>query len=29
MLFQYRGELHTVIKADGPELIEREWGMEQ
>ncbi|MBC7848466.1 MAG: DNA polymerase Y family protein [Chitinophagaceae bacterium] len=25
MLFRYRGKLHKVIKADGPERIEQEW----
>jgi protein ImuB len=25
MLFRYKGELHKVIKADGPERIEQEW----
>ena len=25
MLFRYRGKLHRIKKADGPERIEREW----
>ncbi len=25
MLFRYKGELHQVVKADGPERIEQEW----
>ncbi len=29
MLFRYRGQLHKVVKADGPERIEREWWLEQ
>jgi protein ImuB len=29
MLFRYKGELHKVKKADGPERIEREWWLEQ
>jgi protein ImuB len=28
MLFRYRGKLHKIIKADGPERIEREWWLE-
>lgn len=28
MMFRYKGELHKVRKADGPERIEREWWME-
>lgn len=29
MLFRYKGELHLIKKADGPERIEREWWIEQ
>jgi protein ImuB len=29
MLFRYKGRLHTIIKADGPERIEREWWLDQ
>lgn len=29
MLFRYRGRLHTIKKADGPERIEREWWLEE
>ncbi|HET9745182.1 MAG TPA: DNA polymerase Y family protein [Chitinophagaceae bacterium] len=29
MNFRYKGKLHTIIKADGPERIEQEWWMEQ
>lgn len=29
MLFRYRGRLHTIKKADGPERIEREWWLEK
>lgn len=28
MLFRYKGELHHIRKADGPERIEREWWIE-
>jgi len=28
MLFKYRGELHRIKKADGPECIERAWWMD-
>lgn len=28
MLFRYRGEIHPIKKADGPERIEREWWMD-
>jgi protein ImuB len=28
MLFRYRGKLHKVIKADGPERIEQEWWLQ-
>ena len=28
MLFHYKGRLHTVVKADGPERIEQEWWIE-
>ncbi|MEJ7780274.1 MAG: DNA polymerase Y family protein [Daejeonella sp.] len=28
MLFRYKGEVHQVKKADGPERIEREWWLE-
>jgi protein ImuB len=29
MLFRYKGRLHTIVKADGPERIEREWWLDQ
>ncbi|MDP4130410.1 MAG: DNA polymerase Y family protein [Bacteroidota bacterium] len=29
MLFRYRGKLHKIKKADGPERIEREWWLEE
>ncbi len=29
MLFHYKGELHTVTKADGPERIEQEWWLNE
>lgn len=29
MLFKYKGRLHTIQKADGPERIEQEWWLEQ
>ena len=29
MLFRYKGALHNVSKADGPERIEQEWWLEQ
>ncbi|WP_353196534.1 DNA polymerase Y family protein [Parapedobacter defluvii] len=29
MLFRYKGELHPIRKADGPERIEREWWMDK
>jgi protein ImuB len=29
MLFKYKGQLHTVKKADGPERIEQEWWIEK
>ena len=29
MLFRYRGKLHTIKKADGPERIEQEWWIEK
>ncbi|MEO5978045.1 MAG: DNA polymerase Y family protein [Chryseolinea sp.] len=29
MLFRHKGNLHTVIKADGPERIEQEWWLQQ
>ena len=29
MLFRYKGTLHKIIKADGPERIEREWWIEE
>jgi len=29
MLFRYKGKLHTIKKADGPERIEREWWIEE
>jgi protein ImuB len=28
MLFRYKGKLHTIKKADGPERIEREWWLD-
>ncbi|MET0242995.1 MAG: DNA polymerase Y family protein [Flavitalea sp.] len=29
MLFRYRGKVHKIRKADGPERIEREWWLEE
>lgn len=29
MLFRYRGKLHKIIRADGPERIEQEWWLQQ
>ena len=29
MLFRYKGELHKVLRADGPERIEQEWWLQQ
>lgn len=29
MMFRYKGTLHKVIKADGPERIEQEWWLQQ
>lgn len=29
MLFRYKGQLHTIKKADGPERIEQEWWLQQ
>ena len=29
MLFQRKGKLHRIIKADGPERIEQEWWLQQ
>jgi protein ImuB len=29
MNFRYKGQLHTIKKADGPERIEREWWIEE
>ena len=29
MLFRYKGKLHKIIKADGPERIEQEWWLQQ
>jgi protein ImuB len=29
MLFVYRGKIHQIIKADGPERIEQEWWLQQ
>lgn len=29
MLFRYKGKLHKIIKADGPERIEQEWWLHQ
>jgi protein ImuB len=29
MLFHYKGQLHKVKKADGPERIEQEWWLQQ
>jgi protein ImuB len=28
MLFRYRGEIHNIVKADGPERIEQEWWLQ-
>jgi protein ImuB len=29
MLFRYKGKIHTITKADGPERIEQEWWIQQ
>jgi protein ImuB len=29
MLFRYKGQLHKVVKADGPERIEQEWWLQK
>lgn len=29
MLFQYKGKLHRIVRADGPERIEQEWWLQQ
>ena len=29
MLFRYKGQLHKIAKADGPERIEREWWLDE
>jgi protein ImuB len=29
MLFRYKGELHKIAKADGPERIEQEWWLQE
>ncbi len=29
MLFRYKGKLHKIVKADGPERIEQEWWLHQ
>jgi protein ImuB len=29
MLFRYRGKIHPIVKADGPERIEQEWWLQQ
>jgi protein ImuB len=29
LLFRYKGAIHTVVKADGPERIEQEWWIQQ
>jgi protein ImuB len=29
MLFRYKGQLHTITRADGPERIEQEWWLQQ
>jgi protein ImuB len=29
MLFRYKGKIHPIIKADGPERIEQEWWLQQ
>ena len=29
MLFRYKGKVHTIAKADGPERIEQEWWLQQ
>jgi protein ImuB len=29
MLFKYKGQLHNITKADGPERIEQEWWLEE
>lgn len=29
MLFRYKGQLHKIVRADGPERIEQEWWLQQ
>ena len=29
MLFRYKGQLHKIVKAGGPERIEQEWWLQQ
>jgi protein ImuB len=29
MLFRYKGKVHNIVKADGPERIEQEWWLQQ
>ena len=29
MLFRYKGKIHKIVKADGPERIEQEWWLQQ
>jgi hypothetical protein len=29
MLFRYKGQLHKIVRADGPERIEQEWWIQQ
>ena len=29
MLFRYKGRVHPIVRADGPERIEQEWWLQQ
>jgi len=29
MLFRYKGKIHKILRADGPERIEQEWWLQQ
>ena len=29
MVFRYKGKVHSIVKADGPERIEQEWWLQQ
>jgi protein ImuB len=29
MLFRYKGKVHKIVKADGPERMEQEWWLQE